>query len=91
VAGDPRVALSVTAQANPYEQLLIRGRVVETRPDNDLAVLDALSLKYLGHPFARRRWSSRIVLAVAADLARYYLSPLKQPGLPQEMKQGGQS
>ena len=28
---DPRVALSITDYANPYEQLLIRGRVVEAR------------------------------------------------------------
>jgi PPOX class probable F420-dependent enzyme len=74
---DPRVALSVTAQENPYEQLLIRGRVSEVRPDDDLAILDALSQKYLGTPFARRRWSSRIVLAIEADIARYYLSPLR--------------
>src|SRR5690242_20660862 len=60
VRHDPRVALSVTAHENPYEQLLIRGRISEIRPDDDLAVLDALSQKYLGAPFARRRWSQRV-------------------------------
>src|ERR1700760_2371858 len=44
VEHDPRVALSVTAHDNPYEQLLIRGRVSEVRGDDALAVLDALSL-----------------------------------------------
>jgi PPOX class probable F420-dependent enzyme len=75
-ASDPRVALSITAAENPYEQLLVRGRVVEVRPDDDLAVLDALSDKYQGRPFGRRRWRQRVVLAIQADLARHYASPL---------------
>lgn len=79
VALDARVALSITAFDDPYEQLLVRGRVVEVRPDDDLAVLDALSHKYLGEPFARRRWRARIVLAVRPDVARYYRSPLRHP------------
>lgn len=82
VRHDPRVALSVTAHENPYEQLLIRGRVCEVRDDDDLVVLDALSQKYLGAPFARRRWSQRIVLAIEADVARYYVSPLRHPQPP---------
>ncbi|HTJ63370.1 MAG TPA: TIGR03618 family F420-dependent PPOX class oxidoreductase [Alphaproteobacteria bacterium] len=74
---DPRVALAVTDYVNPYEQVLIRGRVVESRDDNDMAVMDALSQKYLGGPFPRRRWSSRVAYFIEADVARYYLSPLK--------------
>ena len=74
---DPRVALSITDFANPYEQLLVRGRVVEAREDNDLTWMDALSQKYLGGPFPRRKWSSRVAYFIAADVARYYLSPLK--------------
>jgi hypothetical protein len=46
------------------------------RPDDDLAVLDALSQKYTGQPFGRRRWSQRVVLAVVPEVVRYYLSPL---------------
>ena len=74
---DPRVALSITDFDNPYEQLLVRGRVVEAREDNDLAVMDVLSQKYLGGPFPRRKWSSRVAYFIEADIARYYLSPLK--------------
>lgn len=74
---DGRVALSVTDFANPYEQALIRGTVVETRDDNDLVVLDALSQQYLGKPFPRRKWSSRVVYVIAAHVARYYVSPLE--------------
>lgn len=74
---DPRIALSITDYVNPYEQLLIRGRVVEARDDNDMTIMDALSQKYLGGPFPRRRWSSRVAYFIEAHVARYYLSPLK--------------
>ncbi len=74
---DPRVALSITSHHDPYEQVLIRGRVVEMRPDDDLAVLDTLSERYLGRPFPRRRWPSRVVYVVEPTLARYYKSPLE--------------
>ena len=73
---DPRVALSIVSRTNPYEQLLVRGRVVEVRDDPDLALLDALSQRYTGAPFPRRRWRSRVVFAIAPHVARYYLSPL---------------
>ncbi|MAG32434.1 MAG: PPOX class F420-dependent enzyme [Deltaproteobacteria bacterium] len=78
---DGRVALSVTDYDNPYEQVLIRGTVIETRADDDLRVLDTLSQKYLGKPFGRRRWSKRVVYVVEANVARYYKSPLEHaPG-----------
>ena len=74
---DPRVALSITDYENPYEQVLIRGRVVEARDDNALAIMDALSQKYLGVPFPRRKWSSRVAYFIEPTLARYYKSPLQ--------------
>ena len=74
---DPRVALSITDFDNPYEQLLIRGRVVEARDDGDLKIMDVLSQKYIGAPFPRRKWPSRVAYFIEADVARYYLSPLK--------------
>jgi PPOX class probable F420-dependent enzyme len=76
---DGRVALSVTDYANPYEQVLIRGRVVERRDDPDMAGMDALSLKYLGKPFPRRKWSARVIYVIEPTLARYYKSPLEHP------------
>jgi PPOX class probable F420-dependent enzyme len=74
---DPRVALSITDYVNPYEQLLIRGRVVEAREDSDLATIDALSQKYLGGPFPRRKWPSRVAYFIEPVVARYYKSPLQ--------------
>ena len=76
LARDPRVALSIVDFANPYEQLLIRGRVVEVRPDEDLAFLDHLSRRYTGQPFARRKWRARAVYVIEPSVARYYKSPL---------------
>ncbi|MCU1455020.1 MAG: class F420-dependent oxidoreductase [Acidimicrobiales bacterium] len=76
LAADPRVGFSIVDAANPYEQVLLRGRVVEERPDEDLAVLDALSQKYLGRAFPRRSWSGRVVFVIEVEVERYYRSPL---------------
>jgi PPOX class probable F420-dependent enzyme len=79
VGRDRRVALSVTAFEDPYDQLLVRGRVVEVRADDDLVALDKMAMKYLGAPFARRRWSQRVVLVIEPEIARAYHSPLRDP------------
>ena len=79
VQADGRVALSIVAFDDPYEQLLIRGRVAEVRPDPDLVVLDRFSEKFLGVPFPRRKWAERVILVVEPSLARYYRSGLRDP------------
>jgi PPOX class probable F420-dependent enzyme len=79
IAADPRVALSVVDYHNPYDQLLVRGRVVETRGDPELAVLDAMARKYLGVDFPRRKWAQRLVFVIEADTVRSYTSPLIDP------------
>jgi hypothetical protein len=79
VAGDRRVSLAVTAFDNPYDQVLIRGEVVEVAADDELAVLDRLSEKYLGGPFPRRRWSRRVVLVIEPGVVRSYTSSLHHP------------
>jgi len=82
VAIDPRVSISVVSFGDPYDQLLIRGRVVEVRFDDELVVLDALSQKYLGPAFPRRKWSSHVVLVIEPHLARSYRSSLRDPRTP---------
>jgi PPOX class probable F420-dependent enzyme len=43
---DARVALSMVDFENPYEEVQIRGRVVERRPDPELKILDQISNKH---------------------------------------------
>lgn len=47
---DPRVALSIVDFDNPYEEVQLRGRVTERRPDPDLKLMDSISHKYTGKP-----------------------------------------
>jgi PPOX class probable F420-dependent enzyme len=55
LAADPRVALSVTDHQNPYSMAQVRGRVTETlEGDAALEVIDRISIKYTGEPFAMR-------------------------------------
>ena len=51
--------------------------VLEACRDGDLKIMDVLSHKYIGAPFPRRKWPSRVAYYIEADVARYYLSPLK--------------
>jgi PPOX class probable F420-dependent enzyme len=74
---DPRVALSLVDFANPYEEIQIRGRVVERRPDGDLAIMDRISHRYTGAPFPRRDPAGRIVLVVEAERVRYHTLPFR--------------
>lgn len=73
---DPRVAISIVDFHDPYEQLLIRGRVVEVRSDDDLAFLDVLAKRYTNAPFGRRKWKQRAVYVIEPGIARYYKSLL---------------
>ena len=51
---DPRVAVSLTAPDNPFEPVLVRGRVREwIDGDEGWRIIDALSAKYVGRPYPR--------------------------------------
>lgn len=51
---DPRVAVSVAPADNPFEPIIIRGRVVEwLEGDAAWAVVDQISTKYTGGPYGR--------------------------------------
>ena len=69
-ARDPRVAVSIVDFKNPYEELQIRGRVVERRPEPDLKTLDGLAHKYTGNPFPFRN-PGQIALIIEVEKARY--------------------
>jgi PPOX class probable F420-dependent enzyme len=51
---DPRVALSLAPSDNPFEPVVVRGRVVEWLDgDAAWAIIDQLSIKYTGAPYPR--------------------------------------
>jgi len=74
---DPRVALSIVDFDSPYEEVQIRGRVVERRPDPELKTLDAISHKYIGKPFPMRGNEGRVALIIEVQKERYTKLPFQ--------------
>jgi PPOX class probable F420-dependent enzyme len=72
---DPRIALSIVDFVNPYEEVQIRGRVAERRPDPELKTMDPISHKYTGKPFPMRGPEGRVALIVEVEKARYTKLP----------------
>jgi PPOX class probable F420-dependent enzyme len=66
---DPRVALSATDPDNPYEAVIIRGRVKEMTHDGADEHIDAMAKKYLGkhtYPF-RQEGEQRVKVYIEAE------------------------
>lgn len=63
---DPRVALSLTPPDNPFQPVLIRGRVVKWL-DGDAAweIVDRIATKYIGGPYSRDE--ERVVALIEPD------------------------
>jgi hypothetical protein len=74
---DPRVALSIVDFHDPYMEAQIRGRVVERRPDPDLAIMDPVSHKYTGKAFPFRDPAGRVALVIEVEKARYVKLPFE--------------
>jgi PPOX class probable F420-dependent enzyme len=74
---DPRVGLSVVDFDNPYEEVQIRGRVVERRPDGDFTVMDAIARKYTGDKFPFRAPEGRVALVIEVERARFAQLPFE--------------
>src|ERR1700690_4383901 len=60
-----QVAVSIVSTKNPWHWLSVSGRVVDIEPDEDLAWIDRMSLKYLGQLYGRR--SPREVFTIEID------------------------
>lgn len=75
IARDPRVAVSATAEDDPYRQVDLRGRVVE-RVDGEAAqaVADRLSVKYTGTDFPWRS-PNTVAFRVAVERAHHLKLP----------------
>jgi PPOX class probable F420-dependent enzyme len=74
---NPHVALSVVDFHNPYEEVQIRGRVVERRPDSDFKYMDRISHKYTGKSFPFRSPEGRVALFIEVEKARYAKLPFE--------------
>jgi len=74
---DQRVALSLIDLQNPYEEVQLRGRVVERRPDRDFRYMDPISQKYTGKPFPFRNPEVRVALVIEFDKAKYTKLPFE--------------
>jgi Pyridoxamine 5'-phosphate oxidase len=74
---DPRVALSIIDFTNPYEEVQIRGRVIERRPDPDLKIMDPISHKCTGKPFPFRNSEGRVALIIEVAKSRYTKLPFE--------------
>lgn len=77
VSRDPRVAVSVTDQANPYNMVTIRGRVVEQTSKGAEEHIDKLAKKYLGldkYP-GRAPGEKRLILKIKPDRIFYQKPP----------------
>jgi PPOX class probable F420-dependent enzyme len=63
---DPRVALSLTAADNPFQPVIVRGRVVEwLEGDAAWEVVDQISTKYIGEPYPREE--ERVVAVIEPE------------------------
>ena len=74
---DPRLAISVVDFHDPYEELQIRGRVVEIRDDSKLEFLNRISHKYIGKNYPDRALAGVIVLVIEPDKVRYAKLPFE--------------
>jgi len=69
VRHDPRVAISIARQDNPYASAFIRGRVVELRREGADELIDKLAKKYIGqdrYPW-RQPGEQRLILVIEPE------------------------
>ena len=63
---DPRLALSIAPADNPFEPVIVRGRVGEwIEGDGAWEIIDQLSMKYTGAPYSRGQ--ERVVGAIEPE------------------------
>lgn len=66
---------------NPYEEVQLRGRVIERRSDPELKTMDPISYKYMGKPFPMRKPEGRVALVIEVEKERYTKLPFEHtPG-----------
>jgi PPOX class probable F420-dependent enzyme len=66
---DGRVAISIAGEENPYENLLVQGKVVEMTNDGADDDIDALAKRYLGadsYPY-RQEGEERVIVKIEPE------------------------
>lgn len=77
VSRDPRVAISISDQNNPYNMVSIRGKVIEQITEGADEHTDKLAKKYLGidkYPY-RSQNEKRIILKIKPEKIFYQQPP----------------
>jgi hypothetical protein len=74
---DPRLSLSVIDFRDPYEEVQIRGHVIEFRDDAKFEIMDEISRKYTGKEFPWRDPEGRVALIIEVEKARYTKLPFE--------------
>lgn len=63
---DPRVALSLTPVDNPFQPVIVRGRVAEwLEGDEAWEIIDRIATKYIGGPYPRDE--ERVVVLIEPE------------------------
>lgn len=70
VRRDPRVAISIADQQNPYRAAFIRGRVVDLVHEGAAEHIDKMSQKYHGRDYPHRPGEQRVIFVIEADHVR---------------------
>ena len=71
---DPRVAISITHPDNPYENLLVRGRVVALTHEGADQHIDALAQRYMGvdeYPL-RQPGEERVIVKIEPEKVQHF-------------------
>ena len=67
VLRDPRVAISIANQGDPYDRVVIRGRVVEVTEGGAADHIDQLSRKYTGADFQKPPGQRRVIIKIRPE------------------------
>jgi PPOX class probable F420-dependent enzyme len=66
---NPHISVSVVDHYDDWRFLVMRGRVVDIRPDVDLALIDRMSQRYTGAAY-RRRDSAREIFVIELEYVK---------------------
>jgi PPOX class probable F420-dependent enzyme len=66
---NPNASVSVVDRSDPWRYVIVRGRVTEMKPDENLEFIDKMSMRYMGMAY-RRRDFEREIFVITPDHIR---------------------